>query len=73
MPRYIVGVKEVHVQEIVIEADSKEGAIFEIEGGAGEERNLEYDYTLDSDEWSISQLDDEEQPLTEGIVRRRKK
>lgn len=59
MPTFIVGVKEVHVQEVVIEAESEEDAIFMVENGEGENGKCEYDYTLDSDEWVILEVNAE--------------
>lgn len=55
---YIVKVYEVHTIEIPIEATSVEKAFEKVKKsiakGSIDHSNMEYNYTLDSDEWSIS-------------------
>ena len=53
---YIVGVREVHVSSMKITAESKEQAIDLIKEGDGEEVNLEYSHTLDSDLFTVEEV-----------------
>lgn len=54
--RFIVEVREVHVQPYEVEANSKEQAIEVVKEGGGEiiENALEYSHTLDSEYWTVS-------------------
>lgn len=56
--KYIVGVREVHVQYVSVEADSIEEAIAKAEDGCeGDETlQLEYSHTMDSDSWSVEEV-----------------
>lgn len=59
MPRYLIGVKEVHVVKIETpdlenEEAAKEYANQQIEEGLEEE--VEYSHTLDPDEWSVEEI-----------------
>ena len=55
MPEYIVKVREVHVMDVVIEADSKEEAIAAVTDGDGEyqDDSLEYSHTLEAEDWTV--------------------
>lgn len=58
MPRYVVGVREVHVQPIVIEAPSKHRALDLVEDGQGEpiDDALEYSHTLPRQNWTVEEI-----------------
>jgi hypothetical protein len=55
MKKYIVGVKEVHIVSIEVEANSKEEALEKAEGMIEEVQNSqpEYSHTADPDEWTV--------------------
>lgn len=57
MKTFIIGVKEVHIQPVRVEADSREEAIKKVAEGEGEtlEELLEYDYTLEPDVWTAQE------------------
>lgn len=55
MPKYHIGVREVHIAIMEINADSKEEAIISIQEGNGEEVSLEYSHTLDSNLWTVEE------------------
>lgn len=51
---YYVGIKEVCIQTVQIEASSPEAALQKVEAGEGDHlSDPEYSHTLDKDEWSI--------------------
>ena len=56
MPIYRVGVQEVHVSTIVIEAASKNEALQLVSDGEGDELILEYSHTLDENLWSAEEV-----------------
>jgi len=62
MPKYYVLVKEVHDSYREVEADSPEEAIEKVAAGDLDfkEERMEYSYTLDSEEWSTEECEDEE-------------
>lgn len=47
MPRFEVGLREVHVSTRVVEAETAEEALNLVLGGEGEEVSCEYSHTLD--------------------------
>lgn len=53
MPKFIVNVREVHVQPYVVSARSLDKAIHLVEAGEGEvwEGAFEYSHTLETDSW----------------------
>ena len=54
--KFLVQVREVHVSTLEVEATSKEDALDQVRRDgtdAGEEINLEYSHTLDSDNWTV--------------------
>lgn len=57
MKKYVVNVREVHVQPVRIEATSKEEAIEKIVKGQGTtvDDGLEYSHTLDSEFWTVEE------------------
>lgn len=57
MPSFIVRVQEVHIQEVRVEAVSKETAIQAVVDGAGEylDNALEYSHCLDTERWSAEE------------------
>lgn len=52
---FLVTMREVHKQVIEIEADDEAQAVERVLDGEGdsEKHQSEYDYTLDSDEWTV--------------------
>ena len=70
MKEYMVNVREVHVQQVKIRADSPEQAIQKVQQGEGQWLNdgLEYSHTLDPENWTARELmpssDEEEQGET---------
>jgi hypothetical protein len=57
LKNYIVNVREVHIQPVLIEASSKEDAISRVANGEGEiiDNALEYSCTLNPDKWTIEE------------------
>jgi hypothetical protein len=53
MAVYIIGIREVHVSTVSVEADSEEEALDLAVDGAGEEIILEYSHTMDREHFSI--------------------
>jgi len=58
--KYIVYTREVYQQPVHIEAESEKEAIAKVEEGEGiaKEEELDYSYTLDSDEWHVEEVKD---------------
>lgn len=63
MKKYIVNIREVHLQPIEIEAESPEEAIRLVQDGDGEGdyTNGEYSHTLDSDTWTVEEKKENEE------------
>jgi len=55
MKTYIVGVREVHVSHMEVEANSPEEAVKKVVEGEGEETYLEYSHPLDKDLWTVEE------------------
>lgn len=56
MKKYIVTMKEVHNQEMLIEANSPEEALSKVSEGEGTAQSeAYYSYTLDSDEFEVTE------------------
>ena len=55
MKMYRVMVREVHVQQVDIEADNEKDAIEGVQMGEGEmqDNRLEYSHTLDPELWTV--------------------
>jgi len=54
--KFIVQVREVHINSISVEADSPEDAIDLVrDGDADDSISLEYSHTLDPDNWSVEE------------------
>ncbi len=54
--KFLVMMREVHVQVVEIEAEDEQEAIGRVEDGEGDYRDgTEYDCTLDSDEWTVEE------------------
>tara|TARA_Y100000593_G_scaffold35861_1_gene69997 strand:- start:13 stop:186 length:174 start_codon:yes stop_codon:yes gene_type:complete len=52
--RYIVTIKEVHAQEIVVSAVSEEQALAKAQDGDGDYANgTSFEYSLDRDSWEV--------------------
>lgn len=68
MPYYIVTMREVHTQGVEIEAESEEEAIERVTGGEGEYLPylFEYSHTLDTDNWTIEEI---ENPISVPTVK----
>jgi len=60
MAKFMIGVKEVHIQYIEIEADNGEEALDKVKQGEGTEKEIEYSCTLDSDEWYVNEIKEQE-------------
>lgn len=56
MTKYYVGIREVHVSTVEVEADSAEEALDLAAEGAGEEVMIEYSHTLDRDHFTVEEL-----------------
>ncbi len=61
MKNYIVKIKEVHNSYVMVKANNGEEALKAVEEGNGEEFDLQYDYTLDPETWSIEDYFDDEE------------
>ncbi len=67
MPKFIVSVREVHVQPYEVEAQDKEAAIKVVRDGGGDidDGAFEYSHTLDPEFWTVEEvpvdLDEQEQ------------
>jgi hypothetical protein len=59
MKKFRVLVREVHVQWVEIESTSEEEAKDRVQQGEGEivEGSLEYSHTLDSDTWTVEEIE----------------
>ena len=55
MTKFIVYMGEVHVQDVLIEADSKEDAIKKVQKGEGDYAFFEYSHTLEPDTWTVEE------------------
>jgi hypothetical protein len=52
--KFIVMVREVHVVSYAVEAEDVDGAVEAATGcGVGEELNVEYSHTLNTDTWTV--------------------
>ena len=57
MPKFIVSVREVHVQPYEVEAKDKEAAIKVVRDGGGDvEDAFEYSHTLDPEFWTVEEV-----------------
>jgi hypothetical protein len=54
--KYDVQVREVHVQHIVVEADSPEEAVDMVRDGDGDHAAIEYSHTLGPDSWTVESI-----------------
>jgi hypothetical protein len=57
MPEFFVGVREVHVQTMLVEAETEKEAIDKVREGEGESCLCEYSHTLDSETWTAEKAD----------------
>ena len=57
MKKYIVGMREIHIQNVEIEAESPEEAIERVADGEGDfvDNSLEYSHTLNTDTWTVKE------------------
>ena len=60
MARYYIGIREVHVSTVFVEADSEEEALDNAANGEGEEVVLEYSHTMDREHFTVEE--DERKP-----------
>ena len=58
MAKFLIGVREMHIQYVEIEADNAEDAKDLIRQGEGTERSLEYSCTTDTEEWTVNKIRD---------------
>lgn len=56
--KFYIGIREVHVSTVVVEAESKEQAIIKAKEGNCHEVMCEYSHTLDSNTWSVEASDE---------------
>lgn len=56
--RFLIGVREVHVSTMEVEAESPEAAVQMVKDGQGREIMCEYSHTLDSDLWTVEKDED---------------
>lgn len=58
MPKYYVDMREVWIQTVVVEAESREDAIAAAAEGEGEpvDGAFEYSYSLDPDDWNVEEV-----------------
>jgi hypothetical protein len=60
MPKFIVNIREVWIQPVIIEADTHQEAIKAVEYGEGEQMGgMEYSHTRDSSTWTIKGPNDD--------------
>ena len=54
---FLVSVREVHVQQVRIEAKSQSDAIVKVAGGKGEfiDNSLEFSHACDADTWTVEE------------------
>jgi len=57
MTTYYIGIREVHVSTVEVEADSEEEALNLAADGAGEEVMLEYSHTLSRGHFSVERVE----------------
>ena len=55
MAKYYIGIREVHVSTVVVEADSEDEALDLAADGAGEEVMLEYSHTMDRSHFTLEE------------------
>jgi len=57
MTTYYIGIREVHVSTVVVEADSEEEAMDLAADGAGEEVMCEYSHTMDREHFTVESVE----------------
>lgn len=55
MAKYYIGIREVHVSTVVIEAESEEEALDSAAAGEGDEVMLEYSHTMGRDHFTVEE------------------
>jgi len=58
LKKYNVLVREVHISHREIKAASKKEALERVCNDEGEETFLEYSHTMDTETWSVEEIDD---------------
>ena len=58
MAVYYIGIREVHVSTVKVDANSEEEALELARDGAGEEVMLEYSHTMDSSHFTVEREED---------------
>jgi hypothetical protein len=58
MPKYMVGVREVHIAHWSVEAANEQEAVELVEAQRGQEQFTEFSHTLDPEYWTVEQDDD---------------
>jgi hypothetical protein len=56
MAKYYIGIREVHVSTVFVEADSEEEALDKAAEGESEEVMLEYSHTMDREHFTIDRV-----------------
>ena len=56
MPKYRIGVREVHVATYEIKAKDQDEALYVLDSCLGDEISLEYSHSLDPDTWDIEEI-----------------
>ena len=57
MAKYYIGIREVHVSTVTVEADSEEEAMDLAADAAGEEVMLEYSHTMDRSHFTVERVE----------------
>ena len=70
MKKFHVGVREVHVQTVEVEAENAEEAREKVQEGEGDylDNMLEYSHCLDSDLWTVEEVPSESQEPPMAIL-----
>lgn len=55
MAKYYIGIREVHVSTVTVEAESEEEALESAAAGEGEEVMLEYSHTMDRSHFTVEE------------------
>ena len=56
MPKYKVGIKEIHINCIEVEADSKADAKVSVRSGEGESVGIKFLENMPIDKWTVEEL-----------------
>lgn len=59
MAKYLVGIREVHVWTVEVEAGSEEEALLVEKCEVGRDVMTEYSHTLDKETWSVEKIEED--------------